>query len=102
MLSGLRLFQFIFCAAGDNAFLMLNIIGKHCLDTHLHRASFRNGHHVHAKGDLQIGILIEHRQNRHRVNVALELDDRPQTHAVGFIANIVNAAKLNLAFFAQL
>ena len=70
--------------------------GKHPLEPHQFRLAVGNGHHVHAEGDLQIGILVEHGEDLLRIVIALDLDDGAQSLPVALVADIVNARERNL------
>ena len=96
------LFQFILRSAGHNALLMLNIIGKHRLDAHLHGASVRNRNHIDAERHLQVRVFIKHRKNRHWIDIALDFNHSTQTRSVRLIADIINSAELCFAFLAEL
>ena len=56
---GFGLVQFELGPAGDHLFLVVDIAGNELLQAQLFRLAAHDGHHVDAKGDLQVGILIE-------------------------------------------
>ena len=91
MLSGLRLLELVLCAAGDDVLLVRNIAADQPQQRQLHGLAVRNGDHVHAESDLQVGHAVEMRQHLLRIDVAFELDHRAHTGAVGFVADVGNA-----------
>ena len=85
--------QLEFRAASDYPLLMGDEVANHALQSHLHRLAVCNGHHVHAEGYLQVGILVQVIQHLLRISVLLQLDHGTEAGAVAFIPNVVNAAK---------
>ena len=102
MLAGFGLFKFITGTACDHTLLMVNVIGKQRLDAKLHRPALGDCHHVDAERHLKIGVLIEHGQDHHRVDVALDLDDRAKTGSVRLVADVVDAAEQSLLLLTEL
>ena len=102
MCAGFRLLQVVLRAAGDDVLLMADEVPQHRLQPHLHGLALGDGDHVHAEGDLQVRILVEHFQHLVRVGVLFQLDDGAHSLAVGFVANVVDVLQLPLLFFRQL
>ena len=98
---GLCLRQLIPGAAGDHILLMADVVLQHPLKAHLHRLAARDGHHVHAEGDLHIGILVEHLQKLVRIDVFLQFHHGAHAHPVGFIADIIDTGEQGFLFLAQ-
>ncbi len=52
------LIQVKLCSFGHHIFLMVDIVLQHGLKTNLARLAIRDSHHVNAKRDLHIGVLV--------------------------------------------
>ena len=100
--AGFRLLQVVLRAAGDDVLLMADEVPQHRFQPHLHGLALGDGDHVHAEGDLQVRILVEHFQHFVRVGVLLQLDDGAHSLTVGFVADVVDVLQLTLLFFRQL
>ena len=100
--AGFRLLQVVLRAAGDDVLLMADEVPQHRLQPHQHGFALGDGNHVHAEGDLQVRIFVEHFQHLVRVCVLFQLDNGAHSLAVGFVANVVDVLQLPLLFFRQL
>ena len=66
-----RLIEVVLRAAGDDVLLMLDKIADHGLQAELTRLAVGDADHVHAEGDLQIGVFIQIGQHLVGIDVAL-------------------------------
>ena len=81
---------------------MADEVADHGFQAHLHWLALGDGHHVHAEGDLQVGILVQVVQHLLGIRVLLQLDDGAHAVAVGLVADVVDAAQLGFLFLGEL
>ena len=67
----LGLFQFVAGAAGDDVFLMADVVADERLEAELHGLAVGDGHHVDAHRHLQVGIFIKDVEHLVGIDVAL-------------------------------
>ncbi|MPM56764.1 hypothetical protein SDC9_103578 [bioreactor metagenome] len=96
----LRAVEVIGRAAGDNVFLMLEIIIEHIAQRQYLRFAIHQHEHDHAEGGLQIGVFIELVENDAAVDVLFQFDHDTHARAVGFITQVGDA--LNALFVHKL
>ena len=98
MRARLGLVQVVAGPAGDDLFLMLQVMIEHLAKGEHLRLAIHKRQHDRAEGVLQLGMLVEIIEHHGGVHVALELNDDAHAHAVRLIADIADALELLVVY----
>jgi len=91
-----RLAQFVDGATGDHLATMLQEAVEHVVQVQHLGPTIHQGHHVHAEGVLQLGLLEQLVEHHLGYFAPLELDHHAHARLVGLVADLRNALDLLL------
>ena len=87
----LRFFELVLRAAGDDVFLVLDVVMKHLLEVQHLRLAVDEREHDDAEAVLELRVLVELVQDDVRVRVAAQVDDDAHAAAVGLVVEARDA-----------